>query len=355
MVDFTQTAPNFYIKDPRVVTQQVSAFFNDNYGVPVATGGSPYNPTAFTPQNSALGIVSATVSRISNAVVGVAGVGAADTGTVAVVPGVDVVDTGQTTTTAPETSATSPVFDASGNRLQANNLPPGADYANAPTATSQAAPGTMSAGQESDTRVMIKDPTGKFSQGGILAPLAATGGVLFPYTPQIGFSHKANYDTEQLMHANYEMPHYKNSSVEAITLAAPFTANDPEEALYVMAVIHFFRSVTKMFYGQDAIAGTPPPVLFLEGYGAFVMDSVPVVVTSFDFQLPQDVDYISINGETGGTPDALIPTALNINLTMKPVYSRNRISSGFGLEQFAQGALIINNTSGSMPPAGGFI
>jgi hypothetical protein len=94
---------------------------------------------------------------------------------------------------------------------------------------------------------------------GILAPLAVTDGVIFPYTPAIETSYQAKYNPYDLTHSNYRGYFYQNSSVENVTIKGTFTAQDTYEAAYLLAVIHFFKSVTKMFYGQDAQAGTPPP------------------------------------------------------------------------------------------------
>jgi hypothetical protein len=62
----------------------------------------------------------------------------------------------------------------------------------------------------------------------------------------------------------------------------------------MLAAIHFFKSVTKMFYGQDINprAGTPPPLCYLSGFGSFQFKNHPLVLTSFTYSLPNDVDYI---------------------------------------------------------------
>jgi hypothetical protein len=103
---------------------------------------------------------------------------------------------------------------------------------------------------------------------GILAPLFATNGVIFPYTPKIDVGYKATYSPTELTHSNYTNYFYQSSAVEQVRISGTFTAQDTVEAQYMLAVIHFFRSATKMFYGQDAERGAPPPLLFLTGLGA---------------------------------------------------------------------------------------
>ena len=135
----------------------------------------------------------------------------------------------------------------------------------------------------------------------ILLPLKATGGVVFPYTPTIQTGYKANYEVSELVHTNYKNYFYKNSSVDDLTITAEFTAQDQKEAQYLLAVMHFFRTVTKMFYGQDKSpnAGTPPPLVFLSGFGAYQYDNHPVLISSFSYTLPNDVDYIRTTSNGG--------------------------------------------------------
>jgi len=227
---------------------------------------------------------------------------------------------------------------------------------------------------------------------GILAPLANTGGVIFPYTPSVTSSYQAKYNTYDLVHSNYRGAFYQNSYVSDIQIRGVFTAQDTTEAKYLLAVIHFFRSVTKMFYGQDAQRGAPPPLVFLTGLGDFQYNKHPAVVTQFDYTLPNDVDYIRadnpnnfgtdlLNRRTptqstpsgplgaalnrlglsglfpGATPTkppvvpitnsvtntaraTYVPTKIEISLTLMPMQTRDQVSKLFSLKDFANGNLI---------------
>ena len=203
----------------------------------------------------------------------------------------------------------------------------------------------------SDTRVKISDPSGRLSQlGGALYPLRRTDyKVIFPYTPEITINHQANYQDLSPTHSNYEYLFYQNSVVSEINISAVFTARNPQDAEYVLAVQHFFRSATKMFSGNDDIAGLPPIVCRLEGHGDLQFSYVPIVITGFNVVLPSDVDYIS-----AGSPSrniGRVPTMQTMSITAKPIYSRNRITNEFSLDSFARGNLLGNRTSGT----GGFI
>ena len=218
---------------------------------------------------------------------------------------------------------------------------------------------------------------------GILKPLAATDGVIFPYTPSISVSYAAHYDPSELVHSNYKIFQYRSSSVDSVTISCDFTAQDTEEANYLLAVIHFFKSVTKMFYGNDQSPkpGTPPPLCYLSGLGAYQFDAHPLAITSFTYTLPTDVDYIragtvtvaagenqSANvrpvntydvsntrlgllrpggvaanplwlGRRGQVEATYVPTKMTISISGNPIVTRNDISNNFSLKAYGTGLL----------------
>jgi hypothetical protein len=136
---------------------------------------------------------------------------------------------------------------------------------------------------DGDWRVKLRLAPGaqylyRAAQPGILQPLAVTDGVIFPYTPTISTVYKANYSSYNLTHANFRGFFYQGSQVEDISIQAKFTAQDSNEAQYLLAVIHFFRSITKMFYGLDPQRGAPPPLVFLQGLGQYQFNLHPCLV-----------------------------------------------------------------------------
>ena len=244
---------------------------------------------------------------------------------------------------------------------------------------------------------LYNDPTLQADgTNGILWPLKQSGGVIFPYTPKISTSYNAEYTPTSLTHSNYKNYFYQGSNVGEIGITAKFTAQDTMEAQYLLAVIHFFRSVTKMFYGQDAQRGAPPPLVFLTGFGQFQFQNHPCVVSKFGYELPENVDYIrarsvNVNGmdlltrrdrpmavpgdpisgaykrladlfsgqginkgaQSNSSPTGLpsppslgqynptyVPTSIDISLTLLPVMSRSQVSQQFSLKKFANGQLI---------------
>jgi len=144
-----------------------------------------------------------------------------------------------------------------------------------------------------DWRVRLSVPS-DFLNSPILSPLRLTeNSLIFPYTPAIALSGSANYDSQAITHQNYQFIHYQSSKAEQIQITAPFNVEDSDQAFYWLAAVHFLRSVTKMFTGNDPNSGNPPPIVKLNGYGDYVFKNIPVVVQGFSVDLPQDVDYIS--------------------------------------------------------------
>jgi hypothetical protein len=226
----------------------------------------------------------------------------------------------------------------------------------------------------------------------ILAPLAASGGVVFPYMPNITTSYNANYDQTDLTHSNYRGQFYKSSYVGDINISGEFTAQDTAEANYLLAVIHFFRSVTKMFYGaKDDFRGTPPPLVYLIGLGQYQFNNQPCVVRTFNYSMPNNCDYIrtkpnnyNVNlgdrqtkTQTGLNPieaviarlrtaalpkgalpnvpaqtlldlqsinmidnSTYVPTRCEISITLMPIQTRNQQSTLFNMKEYASGQLL---------------
>lgn len=195
-----------------------------------------------------------------------------------------------------------------------------------------------------------------------------TSGVVFPYTPTVTLSHTARYGTQTLTHSNYSSYFYEGSEIGAIQINGEFTVQNVREGQYLMAAIQFFRICTKMFFGRDEYAGSPPPLVFLDGYGDAYLPHIPCVVTQFSHTMQGEVDYVQIPigvdiGSSGefpvGQPSpsdsyggiVRLPTSSTITINLQPVYSRKNISENFTLENYARGLTI----QGGNSTRGGFI
>jgi len=165
--------------------------------------------------------------------------------------------------------------------------------------------------------------------------LQKSAGVVFPILPDITFSTKANYTQIDPIHNNYPFQAYKNSQVDEIMISGTFICEDETQAAYWIAMTTFFKTMTKMFFGQGANVGAPPPVCRLTGYGASVFDNIPVVVKSFSVDLDGDVNYKRC--DAFGT-NTWVPITSSVNITVQPVYNRRNLRQ-FSLTDYAKGNL----------------
>jgi len=258
------------------------------------------------------------------------------------------------------------------------------DAKTAPQVAFQTQTGGDSSGASDDWRVRISladlstifyKETGP-NPNSLMAPLKDTNGVIFPYTPSITTSHVANYTPATPTHSNYPQQFYNNSEVSDITISGEFTVQGIDEGKYLLAAIYFFRSATKMFFGQGANAGNPPPIVFLDGYGSHYFPHIPCVISNFSHTLPNEVDYIEIPVTTATLTESLVtpetpmsvanktktayksvttstrvPATSTISITLKPVYSRKNLHDRFNLDSFAAGRLLQDKDLGY----GGFL
>ena len=236
-----------------------------------------------------------------------------------------------------------------------------------------------------------------FRNSPVLQPLLEAGGLIFPYTPTISIKSAATYNDVPTTHTNYLHKAFKSSDPGEISITAPMPVEDATQALYWIAAVHYLRSLTKMFNGDDIKAGNPPPIVQLNGYGNYVFKNVPVVVTSFSCELPNTCDYIGVEvvgsmagqlsglaSGIGGISDSIgslfsavkpitnvvsqisgvagqvagvmgafgvggsvsggvthVPTNSSFSIGLKPVYSRTS-SRKFSLDQFVTGGYLDN-------------
>jgi hypothetical protein len=237
-----------------------------------------------------------------------------------------------------------------------------------------------------------------FKSSPVLKPLKDAGGLIFPYTPSINIASGASYQKVDTTHTNYSFHAFKSSDPGTISITAPMYVEDPTQGLYWIAMVHYLRSLTKMFAGSDPKAGNPPPIVFLNGYGNYVFKNVPVVVTNFSTTLDDKCDYIGVDvvgsaaGAVEGVADGIsglassiggaipglsgltstvssiaggigqvaalagtfglggttsggvshVPTKSSFSVTLQPIYSRNS-ARNFSLDRFVTGGYLNNS------------
>ena len=194
----------------------------------------------------------------------------------------------------------------------------------------------LKAGNKDDWRVRITCQWDTFNSP-LFAVLQQTGGVVWPYLPSITVSTKAEYNTIPITHANYSQYSYKNSVVDDITISGEFSCETATDGAYWIAATTFFKTATKMFFGQGNLAGNPPIICNLTGYGSHVFDKAPVIIKSFSVDFKDDVNYIKCDPFNNGKY-TWVPVLSTITVQVAPVYSRQGLRK-FNLQDYAAGKM----------------
>jgi hypothetical protein len=151
---------------------------------------------------------------------------------------------------------------------------------------------------------------------------------------------QAQYASQTPLHSIYPLNFYKNSTLSPITVSAKFTVQNEFEGAVLLGVIHLLRSLTKMKFGNDPDAGSPPPVCRFDAYGDYMMYNVPVAISSWRHELPDSVDYIAV-GRPGSPTTygrSMVPVMSTISLTMNVMYSRREMLA-YNVKDWLSGSL----------------
>tara|TARA_B100000900_G_scaffold413476_1_gene437558 strand:+ start:380 stop:982 length:603 start_codon:yes stop_codon:yes gene_type:complete len=169
---------------------------------------------------------------------------------------------------------------------------------------------------------------------GPAAPLQVHRGIMFPIQPDITYSQSVSYSAYDLTHTNYTYQAYRNTPSPDIQLTCQFASVTDDEARYTYAVLHFLRSVSKMFFGlnqNSPVAGTPPPVLNFSAFGQKQFNNIPVVVTQFSTTYDSNVDLKLFDGDTQ------IPVMMNMFVGLAVQQNPDRQKSKFTTNDFISG------------------
>jgi hypothetical protein len=250
-----------------------------------------------------------------------------------------------TASTTPTTATTTAATDQQTTPLVVTGIKPTSQDQATTTAvsTTQNMANTTSATSTSttalpDMRARLAAQTSDVYGSGILAPLAETSGLLFPYTPSIAVSQDVDYATMQLTHSNMDYYSYSRTPNTSISLTAKFTVQNQREGKYAVAALHFLRTVSKMYFGtQDANAGVPPPVLLFSAYGTYMFNQIRVLLKSHSYSFDENMDLVPI---TVGNGKVWIPALFSVQLTLTTQPTVRMARDVFKLDDFRSGALL---------------
>jgi hypothetical protein len=129
-----------------------------------------------------------------------------------------------------------------------------------------------------------------------LGPLFATGGLIFPYMPEISEGINVKYEPVEVLQSNESFYAYRNTDNVRIEISnAVWTCDTFENARYALAALHFFRSYRLMDYGAGkGQTGRPPSPMWFSAYGNYAFQRVPVLLERATWTFPSDIDYVGI-------------------------------------------------------------
>jgi hypothetical protein len=285
------------------------------------------------------------------------------------------IPSGQDAVDALQTSSLNNITGIPGNPFSSNplkSLGPTVDKLTAGSATSVAAavqntdnpvgsdgsipqvvvPGT----RPMDFRVRLSPQTlamdaiyGPNDETNLLTPLRETRGLMFPFTPSIDWSQSVNYKVTSLVDSNQDYSTYENTPSTNLSVSGTFVIQNIKEAKYVLACIHFLRTVSKSYFGkasfkapstnEPSLAGLPPPILIFRGYGDYMFNDLPVIVKDHSYSFKQDVSYIDFE-----VNDSMVrlPSIMDISIKLVVQNTPKRNKDEFDLDKFRTGALMKN-------------
>ena len=223
--------------------------------------------------------------------------------------------------------------------------PTAAAFAQAGATGVQNAGATNTTSTDDRVRLTALNPADVYVNSAIMKILNETNGVIFPYTPTITFTQAVNYMDLQLVHSNTDYAAYTRTPSVSLSVSGKFTVQNSREGEYVLACLHFLRTVSKSFFGQTdpERAGLPPPVLVFSGYGNCMFNKLNVILKSHSYTFDDSVDMVKVNVSSG---TAKLPAMFTVQCDLTVVQTPARMREQFNFKKFASGELLSSTAGG---------
>lgn len=184
--------------------------------------------------------------------------------------------------------------------------------------------------------------------------------VIFDVMPEVVENRTVEYEAIAPPQHPTAFQKYKGTSSTQWTVQATLTCRNTDEATENLRIINVLRGWTMPFFGQKTASvypdklGAPPPVLEFSGWRDQMVGPVQVVITSLNWNFPQDVDYIPARGfkkrlgrtstRSAGNRSDLefsgelipFPTVIKIAIQLVESFSTDQVN-GFDLSAFRIG------------------
>ena len=208
--------------------------------------------------------------------------------------------------------------------------------------------------------------------------------VIFRVMPEVVESRTVEYEAIAPPQFPSAFQKYKGTSSTQWSVNATFVCRTTDEATENLRFLNTLRGWTVPFFGTKTLdqfpdkLGAPPPVLIFSGWRSQMVGPVPVVITSLNWNFPQDVDYIPAKefAPVDGVPNNYrdtgrlvpFPTVIKVAIQLVESFSTEQMN-GFSIGDFRSGRFdrafipmprsnkstqLPQKTEAQTPPAGAF-
>lgn len=154
----------------------------------------------------------------------------------------------------------------------------------------------------SDYKVTVKGPGGK---------------VVFEASAPLTESRSATYEGYNITHLPTTLWAYKNTSGRKWGISGKLVSRTPDEA---QANASYLDLVRKWILPEFGRTGGTPPILKVYGYRHSNVDGRPVILESYNWSFPDDVDYIWQGGQA-------MPVIGLLSIELSEAYSAEEITA----------------------------
>lgn len=178
--------------------------------------------------------------------------------------------------------------------------------------------------------------------------------VVFEVMPDVTETRTAEYEALAAAHMPGEFQKYRRTKATTWQINATFVCRNSAEASMSYGYLSLLRSWTMPYFGtlentpssrrfwparDDAsLLGAPPPVLNFSGWRG-VVGTVPVVVTSLNWNWPKECDWIPTTFVDENKRKIPFPTVMNVQISLVESFSAQQFNR-FSLDAFRNGNMV---------------
>lgn len=193
--------------------------------------------------------------------------------------------------------------------------------------------------KKANVKISNKTNTAQF-KGRLQSKLNGLDKIYFRVTPTVDESRQAIYDALQPVHHPGAIQVYKTTGPRTFAIGCKFIAQTQDDADEVLKNLEIIRSWVMPYYGLGTAEnirtknylGAPPDILEFSLYGERTYDRLPVILKSYQWSMPDSVDYIP---DSDGNP---CPTIIEVHLTLEEAWTPEQFMN-FSLYDYKNGTV----------------